>query len=192
VDLNDPTFVQGLVSGNLQNLDEFRKEFYSRFRSKSLKHLSRLGIREGIEDQAHALAVDAILEINKYRRSFAGKSGEHIRNYCYKTYRTIYKKYIGKLKEEGKLLPLDDKSTPPIVVNNQLSIEQSVDIDRALRELGEMGLLVIRLRFIEEYNVADTAMKTGLTKENVRTVSLRGKRKIKAFLEGTKEPSEGK
>ncbi len=192
MDLNDPTFVQGLVSGNLQDLDEFRKEFYSRFRWKSLKHIRRLGIREGIEDEAHALAVDVICEIDKYRRNFAGKSGDYIRNYCYRTYRTIYKKYKDKLKEERNLSSLEDEDTLSIFVNDKSSLEQSLDIDRALQELGKVGLWVFELRFIEGYDVADTAMKTGLSQDNVKTISLRAKRKLQDFLEARKEPPEGK
>jgi len=35
-------------------------------------------------------------------------------------------------------------------------------------------------------------MKTGLSQDNVKTISLRAKRKLQDFLEGRKEPPEGK
>jgi DNA-directed RNA polymerase specialized sigma24 family protein len=196
VDLNDPTFVQGLASGNRQNLDEFQEEFYNRFREKSLRLIGNLGIQKNIKDEAHKLAIEVLFELDKYL-DFAGKSGDHIELYCWRTFWRLYnqrkKDFYEERKEASKLSLIDDVRDQLVAPYRHLSIEQRLDIARALKELKEDELTVFKLRFMEGYSEADTANIARLSLKTVKAVVLRIRRKMMTILEGKpKPPEEGK
>jgi DNA-directed RNA polymerase specialized sigma24 family protein len=192
VDLNDPTFVQGLASGNRQNMDEFQEEFYNRFREKSLRLIGSLRIQKNIKEEAHKIAVEVLFELGKYM-NFAGKSGTHIELYCWKTYWRIYNKYKNALQEESELSSLDEERDQLVAAYRHRSIEQRLDIAHALEELKEEELQVFNLRFMEGYSEADTANIVNLPLNTVKAAIRRIRRKMGAILEGKpKAPEQGK
>ncbi len=64
-----------------------------------------------------------------------------------------------------------------------LNYERSVVVDRALRQLSEPSQTILRLTYYDGYSQKEIAELLGLTPGNVRVLSLRGRKKLKAILE---------
>jgi RNA polymerase sigma factor (sigma-70 family) len=185
VDLNDPTFVQGLVSGKRQNMDEFQEEFYGRFYALSLKLLGGLGTKKNIKDEAHIIAVEVLFELEKYL-DFAGKSGDHIENYCWITFWRFFNKYKKGLQAESNIesafSSLDEQRGQLVGPNIQVSIGQRLDFTHAVSKLKEDERQVFKLRFQEGYSEAETANIIGIPLKTVKATVKRIKRKMEATL----------
>ena len=108
---------------------------------------------------------------------------KNIRAWLYMVARNLYFNYINKEKDKLSIEDAEDIFWEDCVIDKIIAAEKTKTLYQAIGCLGRIKREVLVLRYFAGLSQKEIASVLNLTPENVRVLSLRGKKEIKKYME---------
>ena len=152
------------------------RQLYRKYQNEIYLYLYSLSHnRELAQDLMQETFLKAILSL----------SDDHtnMRAWLYLVARNLYFNYINKEKDKLSIEDAEDIFWEDCVIDKIIAAEKTKTLYQAIGCLGRIKREVLVLRYFAGLSQKEIASVLNLTPENVRVLSLRGKKEIKKYME---------
>lgn len=131
--------------------------------------------RELAEDLTH----DIFIEMSKSLKNFKGEGS--FKNWLYTIAKRQVNKWV-KQKYQASFSPLYENIVEEEYEEDpEVSQEKQLTLERVLQHIKPKAAQILRLRFLRNYSVAETAAAVGATETNVKVITHRSLKRLQEF-----------